>query len=104
MAKKRDIQVVPPQNGWAVRKEGASRASSVHDTKAKAMTQGKAQAKRDQVELIAHAEKGRVLPEQLRQGSEPAERQEALRLSVCGSLVETSQLATHAPNFPGRNR
>jgi hypothetical protein len=66
------------------------------------MTQGKAQAKRDQVELIAHAEKGRVLPEQLRQGSEPAERQEALRLSVYGSLVETSQLATHAPNFPGR--
>lgn len=60
MAEKRDIHVVPHQNGWAVRKEGASRASSVRDTKAKAMTEGKALAKRDQVELIAHAENGRV--------------------------------------------
>jgi hypothetical protein len=69
------------------------------------MTQGKAQAKRDQVELIAHAENARVQnPNSYGRESEAAERQEALRLSVCGSVVAISQLATRAPNFPGRDR
>jgi len=32
MAKKRDVHVVPHQEGWAAKREGSSRAGSVHST------------------------------------------------------------------------
>lgn len=38
MAKKKDIHVVPHQSGWAAKREGASRAGSVHSTQQKAIT------------------------------------------------------------------
>jgi hypothetical protein len=61
------------------------------------MTQGKAQAKRDQVELIAHAENGRVQnPNSYGRDPNPPKDKRF--------TVATSQLATRAPKFPGRNR
>ena len=57
---KKDIHVVPHPGGWAVKKEGSQRASSVHDTKADALVQGRGQAKRDQVELIPHTKDGKI--------------------------------------------
>ena len=58
--KKRDIHVVPHEDGWATKKEGASRAGSVHDTKADALEQAREQAKREHVELVIHRQDGTI--------------------------------------------
>lgn len=60
MTKKRDYHVVPHPEGWAVKKENAERASSVHDTKAEAMEEGKRLAKQEKVELVQHGKDGKV--------------------------------------------
>ncbi|MED5603131.1 MAG: DUF2188 domain-containing protein [Pseudomonadota bacterium] len=60
MAKKRDIHIVPHTDGWAARREGSSRASSVHRTQAEAMRQGRDMAKQDRVELVTHGRDGRI--------------------------------------------
>lgn len=57
---KKDLHVVPHQDGWAVKREGNDRASSVHDTKQDALDQGRDQARRDQVELVIHRRDGRI--------------------------------------------
>lgn len=57
---KRDIHVVPRDNGWAVRREGASRDSSHHDRKNVAVESGRATARRDRVELVTHGKDGRI--------------------------------------------
>jgi len=60
MPKKRDIHIVPLENGWAVKREGSERASSVHRTKKEAMDRGRDQAKRDRVERVEHGQDGRI--------------------------------------------
>jgi uncharacterized protein YdaT len=57
---KRDIHVVPHEEGWATKKEGASRAGSVHDTKADALEQAHEQAKRERVEVVIHRQDGTI--------------------------------------------
>jgi hypothetical protein len=57
---KRDIHVVPHEDGWATKKEGASRAGSVHDTKAEALEQAREQARRERVEVVIHRQDGRI--------------------------------------------
>lgn len=57
---KKDIHVVKHDQGWAVRREGAERVSSVHDTKAEAMEQGRSQGRRDGVEVVEHGRDGRI--------------------------------------------
>jgi uncharacterized protein YdaT len=57
---KKDIHVVPHNGGWAVRKEGNERVSSVHRTQAEALEQGREQAKHDKVELVTHGRDGRI--------------------------------------------
>lgn len=59
MAKK-DIHVVPHEDGWARRKEGAERAGSVHDTKADAVEQAREQARRERVDVIIHGRNGKI--------------------------------------------
>lgn len=59
MAKK-DIHVVPRDDGWAVRREGASRDSSHHDRKSDAVDAGRTTARRDRVELVTHGKDGRI--------------------------------------------
>lgn len=59
MAKK-DIHVVPHENGWARRKEGAGRAGSVHDTKAEALEHAREQGKRERVEVVIHGRDGKI--------------------------------------------
>ena len=53
MAKK-DIHVVPHEDGWATRKEGAERAGGVFDNKADAVEQAWEQARRERVDVIIH--------------------------------------------------
>lgn len=57
---KTPIEVVPHNNGWAVKKEGAHRASSVHDTKAEALKQGTQQAKAEKTELVIKKQDGTI--------------------------------------------
>lgn len=59
MAKKA-IEVVPHNDGWAVKKQGAERASSVHDTKADALKQGTEQAKAEKTELVIKKQDGTI--------------------------------------------
>ncbi len=60
MAEKKDIHIVPREDGWAVRREGASRDSSHHNTKADATDAGRTTARREGVELVTHGKDGRI--------------------------------------------
>jgi len=53
-----NIHVVPHRDGWAVKKERAERASSVHETQSAAEDQARGQAKADRVELVIHRRDG----------------------------------------------
>lgn len=57
---KKDIHVTTHKDGWAVRREGGDRASSVHDTKAQAMEQARNQGRRDHVEVVEHGRDGKI--------------------------------------------
>ena len=57
---KKDVHVVPREDGWAVRREGASRDSSHHDRKIDALDAGRRTAQRDRVELVSHGKNGRI--------------------------------------------
>lgn len=57
---KKNIHVVPHDNGWATRKEGAGRVGSTHDTQRDAIDRARDQARRDQVELVIHRPDGRI--------------------------------------------
>lgn len=52
--------VVPHQEGWAVRGEGNSRATSVHDTQAEAAAAGREIAQNQKSELLIHGRDGRI--------------------------------------------
>lgn len=83
MAKK-DIHIVPHKDGWASRKEGASRAGKVYDTQRQA--QDGAPAGETRRCGIGDTRTRRKNPgqRQLRQRSASAEGQEALRASRIG--------------------
>lgn len=53
MAKK-DYHVVPHGEGWAVKREGAERASSLHETQSDAIQDGKRLAQINKAELVIH--------------------------------------------------
>ena len=59
MAKK-DIHVVPHPDGWATKREGASRAGVVTDTQAQAIERAREQARRQQVEVVIHRKDGTI--------------------------------------------
>ena len=60
MTKKRDIHVVPHQDGWATRKEGADRAGAVTDTQREAIERARDQARREHVEVVIHRPDGKI--------------------------------------------
>ena len=60
MTRKKDIHVVPHENGWATRKEGNERASGVYTTKSEALERGRNQAQREKVELVIHGKDGKI--------------------------------------------
>ncbi|NEO71791.1 DUF2188 domain-containing protein [Moorena sp. SIO3H5] len=57
---KKNQHVVPHAHGWAVKSEGAKRASSVHSTQAKAISQGRKVARNQGSELFIHGRNGRI--------------------------------------------
>lgn len=60
MSSKKDIHVVPHQDGWATRKEGSERAGGVYSTKNEALERGREQARREKVELVIHRKDGTI--------------------------------------------
>jgi len=57
---KRNVHVVPREDGWAVLKEHAERDSSHHGTQAEALDAGRRTAQREQSELIIHGRDGKI--------------------------------------------
>lgn len=60
MSNKKNIHIIPRDEGWAVKREGASRDSSHHERKSEALDTGRATARRDGVELVTHGKNGRI--------------------------------------------
>lgn len=60
MSKKRDIHVVPRDEGWARIKEGASKDGSVHRTQKEAQAAARTQAIRERVEVVTHGKDGKI--------------------------------------------
>jgi hypothetical protein len=61
MSRKRNLHVTPRADGdWNVRRAGAKRASSVHDTQAKAAAEGRRLARQDRVEFNLHGRGGQI--------------------------------------------
>lgn len=57
---KKDYHVVPQGEGWAVKREGAERASSLHSTQGDAIDAGKQLAKSNRTELVIHRPNGQI--------------------------------------------
>ena len=57
---KRDIHVVPHQDGWATKKEGAGRAGHVTRTQQESADLARDQAQREKVEVVIHRRDGRI--------------------------------------------
>lgn len=60
MTKKRGIHIVPRGDGWASRKEGASRVGRLYDTQREALEGARPQAVRERVELVTHRKDGTI--------------------------------------------
>lgn len=57
---KRDVHVVPHEDGWATKKEGAGRAGVVVNTQKEAIERALDQAKREHVEVVIHRRDGTI--------------------------------------------
>jgi len=57
---KKDYHVVPHPEGWAVKRECAQRASSLHDTQQEAIQQGRQYAQNKRTELVIHRRDGTI--------------------------------------------
>ena len=57
---RQDVHVLTQGKEWAVKTEGSDRASSVHTTQSAAIKAGRAQARRNQSELLVHGRNGRI--------------------------------------------
>lgn len=57
---KRNQHIVRRPDGWAVKREGAQRASSIHRTQQEAIEVGRAVARNQKSELLVHGRNGRI--------------------------------------------
>jgi hypothetical protein len=61
MSDKKGVHITPREDGrWSVIRDGAGRASSVHDTQAAATSAGRDTARREETELYVHGRDGRI--------------------------------------------
>ena len=67
---KKDTHVVPRNVGWAVKKEGASRASKNFTTQADAVKFAKQLAQKEKAELYVHRRDG-TIRDRLSYGNDP---------------------------------
>jgi hypothetical protein len=60
MANRKNIHIVPRENGWGTLRQGGQRATDVFDTQAQAIRAGREMARQGQGELLIHGEDGRI--------------------------------------------
>jgi hypothetical protein len=60
MSSKKDVHVVPHDQGWATRREGSERAGGVYETQKEAISHARTQAQRERVEVVIHGRDGRI--------------------------------------------
>lgn len=60
---KDEVHVTPAKDGWDVKRSGAKRASSTHDTKKEAIDAGRELAKKDKTSMRIHKEDGTIQEE-----------------------------------------
>lgn len=60
MARERNIHVVPRTDGWIIRREGTSKATSVHVTQREAIEEARELARDLRSELVIHRRDGRI--------------------------------------------
>ena len=70
-----DQHVVPHENGWAIRREGGKRVTSIHDTQAEAAARAREIAQNQQGEVVIHRRDGRIRDSDS-YGSDPASRRD----------------------------
>ena len=73
MTNRKNIHVVPNGDDWAVRREGAGRASSIHDTQRDATNAAREVARRESGELFIHRPNGEIRDRDS-YGNDPANR------------------------------
>lgn len=57
---KKDMHVVPRNGEWAVRREGAQRDSSRHDTQSAAINAARQTAQQEGTEMFIHGRNGQI--------------------------------------------
>jgi Uncharacterized protein conserved in bacteria (DUF2188) len=60
MSKRKNVHVVARNDGWIIRKEGNSRATSLHKTQRDAVKAAREIARSNNVELVIHGRDGRI--------------------------------------------
>ncbi|OGU72109.1 MAG: hypothetical protein A2V93_05975 [Ignavibacteria bacterium RBG_16_34_14] len=60
MSKGKNQHVVPRKDGWAVKSEGSSKASSIKPTQAKAIKEAIIIAKHQKSEVVIHSRDGKI--------------------------------------------
>jgi hypothetical protein len=100
------LHVVPRVDGWAVRSEGRSRATSIHNSQREAIEAARKLAKDAATELVIHGRDGRIrerdsyasdpLPPRrprkvLYPSSSPNTNREAIRKAVSEAVREVSE-------------
>lgn len=56
----KNLHVVPHTEGWVIRSEGSTRASSLHGTQREAIETARALAEKNAITLVIHGRDGRV--------------------------------------------
>jgi hypothetical protein len=57
---KKDIHVIPHKDGWAIKREGATRVSETFSTQDEAYKSARQDAIRDKVEVVTHRRDGTI--------------------------------------------
>lgn len=101
-----NFHVVPRIDGWVVRVEGRSRATSIHSSKREAIAAARQLAKKTATQLVIHGRDGRIKerdsyasdplpPKQPRKvlypSSRPHTNREAIRRAVSEAVREVSE-------------
>ncbi len=60
MTNRKNVHAVPRQEGWAVQRPNADRASSLHATQAQAEAAGRGLARKDNSEFLLHGRNGQI--------------------------------------------
>ena len=102
---KRNLHVVPRTEGWVVRSEGSSRATSVHASQRDAIDAARKIARKEAAEVVIHGKSGRIrerdsygydpFPPRPRKilypTSKPNTSREAIRRAVSEAIEETTK-------------